>query len=79
MSVGGSLLLVKLLTFEADPVALVLVVRAERGGHHGHGAAWADRRAVVRIHVESIRAPRGRTVLAQENSLCGGPVLQDDP
>src|SRR5205814_5424498 len=51
---GGSLVLVKLLTFEADPIALVLVASAERGGHHGHTAAWADRRAVVPIHAPSL-------------------------
>jgi hypothetical protein len=32
----------------------VLVVGAERGGHQGHAAAWADRRTVVVIHAMSI-------------------------
>lgn len=50
----GSLVLVQLLAFEADPVALVVLVGAERGGHHGHAAAWADRRTVVVIHAVSI-------------------------
>ena len=54
MAAGGSLVLVQLLAFEADPVALVLVVGAERGGHQGHAAAWADRRTVVVIHAVSI-------------------------
>jgi hypothetical protein len=51
---GGSLGLVRLLALEADPVALLLVVGAERGGHQGHAAAWADRRTVVVIHPMSI-------------------------
>ena len=54
MAAGGSLVLVELLAFEADPVALVVVVGAERGGHLGHAAAWADRRTVVVIHAVSI-------------------------
>jgi hypothetical protein len=29
----------------------VAVVGAQRGGHHGHAAAWADRRAVVVFQV----------------------------
>ena len=57
MAAGGSLVLVQLLAFEADPVAFVLVAGAERGGHHGHAAAWADRRTVVVIHAVSIPAP----------------------
>ena len=39
--------LVQLLAFEADPVAFVLLIGAERSGHHGHTAARTDRRTVV--------------------------------
>jgi hypothetical protein len=52
----GSLVLVEFLAFEADPVALGLSVSAERGGHHGHAAARADRRAVFLIHPVSVPA-----------------------
>src|ERR1700751_4998473 len=44
------LVLVELLAFEADPFALMVVVGAERGGHHRHAAARADRWAAVVIH-----------------------------
>jgi len=50
-------LLVQFLAFDADPVALVVTIGAERGGHHGHAAAWTDRRAVVVIHAVSISLP----------------------
>ena len=61
MAAGGSLVLVQLLAFEADPVAFALVVGAERGPHQGHAAAWADRRTVVVIQAVSIPAPEGLT------------------
>jgi hypothetical protein len=54
MAACGSLVVVQLLAFDADPVALVVVLGAERGGHHGHAAAWADRRTVVVMHAVSI-------------------------
>ena len=58
MKACGSLVLVELLAFEADPVALALGVSAERGGHHGHAAARADRRAVIVFHAVSIPSSR---------------------
>jgi hypothetical protein len=63
---GGSLVLVQLLALEADPVALLLAVGAERGGHQGHAAAWADRRTVVVIHAMSIP---GSTALSLEDGV----------
>jgi hypothetical protein len=72
-----SLALVQLLAFKADPVALVPVVSTERGGHHGHAAARADRRALVVIHVVSIPGLLVGRVLAKANSLRAGPVFPE--
>jgi hypothetical protein len=54
VAVCGSPGLVQFLAFEANPVALAVFVGAQGGGHHGHSAAWADRRTVVVIHAVSI-------------------------
>ena len=54
-------LLVKFLAFEADPIIVMVLVRAESCWHHRHATVRTDRWAVIviRIHVVSISAAEG--------------------
>jgi hypothetical protein len=75
----GSLVLVQLLAFEADPVALVVLVGAERGGHHGHAAPWTDRRAVIVFHAVSIPGSEDSDGFERASDRSPGPVFRSDP
>src|ERR1043166_7941304 len=48
---GDSPFLAQLLAFEASPVAVAALICAQRGGHHRHTTAWADRRPVIHSRV----------------------------